>query len=78
VNPHARSCHKDQKVDDLPFEIEMKDWVIEQRSMDIAVRTKDIINHVLKVIQLSKMDHVQNCLHRFTSSLCIMVYLCAM
>jgi hypothetical protein len=49
VNPHARSCHKGRKVDDLPFELEMKDWVMEQRSMDIAVRTKDIINHVLKV-----------------------------
>jgi transposase-like protein len=49
VNPHARSCHKGRKVDDLPFELEMKDWVMEQRSMDIAVRTKDIINHVLRV-----------------------------
>jgi hypothetical protein len=49
VNPHARSCHKGRKVDDLPFELEIKDWVMEQRSMDIAVRMKDIINHVLKV-----------------------------
>lgn len=49
VNPNARSCHKGRKVDDLPFELEVKDWVLEKRSMDIAIRTKDIINHVLKV-----------------------------
>jgi hypothetical protein len=29
VNPHARSCHKGRKVDDSPFELEMKDWVME-------------------------------------------------
>jgi hypothetical protein len=69
VNAHARSpCHKGRKVDDLPFELEMKDWVMEQRSLDIAVRMKDIIN---------KMDRVQNCLHGSTSFSCTMVYLCA-
>jgi transposase-like protein len=49
VNPRAKSVHKGSVVTDLAFEQEVKDWIISQREMDIAVRTKDIINHVIHV-----------------------------
>jgi hypothetical protein len=49
VNPHARSCHKGRKVKDLDFELEVKEWILDQRKMDIAVRMNDIINHVVQV-----------------------------
>jgi transposase-like protein len=43
TNPHAKSVHKGPVVRDLEFEKDVKDWILEQREMDIAVRTKDII-----------------------------------
>jgi hypothetical protein len=49
VNPCAKSVHKGPVVKDLAFEKEVKDSIISQREMDIAVRTRDIINHVIHV-----------------------------
>jgi hypothetical protein len=49
VNPHARSCHKGRILKEMAFESEVKQWVMDQREMDIAVRTQDIINHVIQV-----------------------------
>jgi transposase-like protein len=48
-NPHAKSVHKGPVVKELEFENELKEWIIQQREMDIAVRTKDIINHAIQV-----------------------------
>jgi hypothetical protein len=50
VNPNARSCHKGPKVKEIVFEKnDVKEWVIQQRNLDIAVQTQDIINHVIQV-----------------------------
>jgi hypothetical protein len=49
VNPRAKSVRKGPVVTDLAFEQKVKDWIISQREMDIAVHTKDIINHVIHV-----------------------------
>jgi hypothetical protein len=48
-NPHAKTCNKGPVIKDLEFEKETKEWILEQRDMDIAVRTRDIINHVMQV-----------------------------
>jgi hypothetical protein len=49
VNPNARTTHPGPTVSELEFEEEVKQWILEQRGMDIAVRTNDIINHVIQV-----------------------------
>jgi hypothetical protein len=48
-NPHAKTCNKGLVITDLEFEKETKEWILKQRDMDIAVRTRDIINHVIHV-----------------------------
>jgi hypothetical protein len=48
-NPHAKSCHPGPSVKDIEFERETKQWILDQRAMDIGVRTRDIINHVIQV-----------------------------
>jgi hypothetical protein len=48
-NPNALSCHPGPTIQELEFEKQIKEWVLDQRKMDIPVRTKDIINHVIQV-----------------------------
>jgi hypothetical protein len=48
-NPRAKTCNKGPVIKDLKFEKETKEWILKQRDMDIAVRTRDIINHVIQV-----------------------------
>ena len=48
INPHARTTSKGPSVSDPVFEKEIKDWIMEQRSDDILVRTKDIINFTIQ------------------------------
>jgi hypothetical protein len=37
MNPNAHSCHKGPEVKDLVFENDVKEWVMQQRNLDIAV-----------------------------------------
>jgi hypothetical protein len=48
-NPHAKTCHKGPGVEEIEFEREVKQWILDQCAMDIGVRTRDIINHVIQV-----------------------------
>jgi hypothetical protein len=48
-NPHAKSCHPRPSVQDMEFERETKQWILDQRAMHIGVRTRNIINHVIQV-----------------------------
>jgi hypothetical protein len=78
VNPHVKSVHKGPVVKDLAFEKKVKDWIISQQEMDIAVHTKDIINHVIHVnpsFKSSKTVVPKYLLHGFTNSLEVMVCL---
>jgi hypothetical protein len=50
-NPKALSCHPGPTLEELEFEKQIKEWVLDQRKMDIPVSTKDIINHVIQVNQ---------------------------
>jgi hypothetical protein len=62
-------------VKELEFENEVKEWIVQQRKMDIAVHTKDIINHAIQVKPSFKTVVGQHLLHGFTNSLGVMACL---
>jgi len=49
VNPNAKTCGPGRKCQDDAFEEEIKAWILEQRSNDLPVRPKDVINRVIAV-----------------------------
>jgi hypothetical protein len=50
-------------VKEIVFENDVKEWVMQQRNLDIAVRTQDIINHVIQVRpNLKRESKDPNCL----------------
>jgi hypothetical protein len=38
-NSHAKTCHKGSNVEEIEFEREVQQWILDQRAMDIGVRT---------------------------------------